>query len=140
MHILKHLSTLASCFMLCAAVLIGSAVAALPGFAGESKWQIKNGSIFLDSPFELEIGSTEYAKALGSRIRTTAHANYDPDTKTTTTNYHHYADARLKTPYFGHDRLSLSFKGEEKSLEHCSLAIGRWASDKGKVMSYAECR
>ena len=123
-----------------ATALIGSVVIALPGFAGESKWQIKNGSIFLDSPFDLEIGSTEYAKALGGLIRTSAHANYDPNTKTTTTNYHHYADARLTVPYFGHDRLSLSFKGEEKALEHCSLAIGRWASDKGKVMSYAECR
>ena len=50
-------------------VLVGSAMSVQPGFAGESKWQIKNGSIFLDSPFDLEIGSTEYAKALGSRIR-----------------------------------------------------------------------
>ena len=121
-------------------VFVGSALSVLPGFAGESKWQIKNGSIFLDSPFVLEIGSTEYAKALGGLIRTSAHANYDPNTKTTTTNYHHYADARLTVPYFGHDRLSLSFKGEEKALERCSLAIGRWASAKVKVMSYAECR
>ena len=123
-----------------AMALVGAAMSVPSGFADESKWRIENGRIVVDSPFDLEIGSTGYAKALGSLIRTSAYANYDPNTKTTTTNFHHHAEAWLTTPYFGHDKLSLSFKGEEKALERCDLTIGRWASKKGKMMSYAECR
>ena len=81
-----------------ATVLLGSAVTALPC---EAKYRIEDGEIVLDSPFELEIGSGEYANAFGDLIRTDAHAIYDPLTKKTTTNFYHYAEARLATPYFG---------------------------------------
>ena len=120
-----------------ATVLLGSAVTALPC---EAKYRIEDGEIVLDSPFELEIGSGEYAKAFGDLIRTDAHAIYDPLTKKTTTNFYHYAEARLATPYFGSEKVSLNFKGEEKCLEQCNLEIGRWASNSGKMMSYSECR
>ena len=103
--------------------------------------RIEHGRAVLDSPFALEIGSTEYAKVLGERVRTSAHANYDPQTKKTTTNFYHQAEVDLSKPYFGFTRLSLNFKGEEKYLECCSFSMsGRRPSDKRKKMSYAECR
>lgn len=120
-----------------AMVLLGAAVTVLPC---EAKYRIEDGEIVLDSPFELEIGSDEYAKAFGALIRTDAHAIYDPLTKKTTTNFYHHAEARLATPYFGSEKVSLNFKGEEKSLKLCNLGIGRWASNSGKMMSYSECR
>lgn len=120
---------------------VGLAVFVLSGCASASKCVVENGCIVVGSPFDLEIGSTEYANMFGSLIQTSAHAVYDPDTKTTTTNWHHHVAARLATPYFGCDRLSLFFKGEEKVLEHCHLSIGdNWVSEEGKTMSYAECR
>lgn len=125
------------CGTIASMLLLGSVVTALPG---EAKYRIEDGEIVLDSPFELEIGSTEYAKAFGGLIRTHAQARYDPSTKKTTTNFHHYAEARLATPYFGCEKMSLNFKGEEKILEHCGLEIGRWTSDSGRMMSYSECR
>ena len=103
--------------------------------------RIENGRAVLDSPFALEIGSTEYAKVLGERVRSWAHANYDPQTKTTTTNVSHYAEAHLAKPYFGFDKLSLNFKGDDMHLESCSFSMsGRRPSDKRKKLSYAECR
>ena len=123
-----------------ATALIGAAVMALSGCLSTPKCIVENGRIVVDSPFDLEIGSTEYAKMFGSLVHTSVCVSYDPSTKTTTTNWYHHAEVLLKTPYFGHDRLSLSFKGEEKALEHCSLTSGCWTSDKGKLMSYAECR
>ena len=61
-------------------------------------YRIENQKIVLDSPFVLEIGSTEYAKAFGDLIETSARANYDPKTKKTTTNFYHHAGAWLATP------------------------------------------
>ena len=120
--------------------LLGLAMMMQSGCASAPKCVVENGRIVVDSPFDLEIGSTEYAKMFGSLVKTEAFANYDPKTKTTTTNRYHHAEARLATPYFGCESVSLSFKGEEKALESCHLSIGHaWSSDKRK-MSYAECR
>ncbi len=122
------------------------AALALLGCASAPKYRVERGSIIVDSPFDLEIGSTEYAQTFGDLIRTSVSADYDPRTKTTTTNWYHHAEARLATPYFGCERMFLSFKGEEKALEHCSLSLGGWPSFggtrsvSGKKMTYAECR
>jgi len=56
------------------------AVMVLSGCVSAPKYVIENGRIVVDSPFDLEIGSTEYAKALGSKVHTSVHANYDPKT------------------------------------------------------------
>ena len=80
---------------------VGLAVFVLSGCASASKCVVENGCIVVGSPFDLEIGSTEYANMFGSLIQTSAHAVYDPDTKTTTTNWHHHVAARLAAPYFG---------------------------------------
>ena len=115
------------------------AVMVLSGCVSAPKYVVEDGRIVVDSPFDLEIGSTEYAKALGGKVHTSVHANYDPKTKTTTTNWYHSAEARLTTPYFGSDTLWLSFKGEGKELDHCDLSI-RGAAGKGGMLSYSECR
>ena len=102
-------------------------------------YRIENRKIVLDSPFVLEIGSTEYAQAFGDLIRTSAHANYDPQTKKTTTNFCHNAEAWLATPYFGCERVWLNFKGEEKTLNSCNLSRGSFYGS-SKKMSFDECR
>ena len=53
--------------MVPAMVFIALLVETLPRFVGESKWQIMKGLIFLNSPFDIEIASLEYAKTFGSR-------------------------------------------------------------------------
>ena len=102
-------------------------------------YRVENQKIVLDSPFALEIGSTEYAKAFGDLIYKSVHANYDPQTKKTTTNFYHHAEARLATPYFGCERVWLNFKGEEKTLNSCNLSRGRFYGS-SKKMSFEECR
>ena len=109
------------------------------GFDNESKY-IENGRIVLDSPFDLKLGSTEYAKTFGSLIRTSAHADYDPGTMKTITNFHHHATAYLSTPYFGCDKVGLKFEGDDKILSWCYFSIGKTTSDNTNIMSYAECR
>lgn len=122
-----------------AAALAGLAATVSSGCLGPSRCVVEDGRIVVDSPFDLEIGSAEYAKALVGLSRPVARVRHDSRTKTATTNWHCHAEARLKTPYFGCDRLTLSFTDEEKKLEHCRLVIGR-ASSADKRMSYAECR
>ena len=105
-------------------------------------YRIEGGRIVLDSPFALEIGSTEYCAAFGNLVRTHAHANYDPLTKNTTTNIYHHAIAHLSEPYFGCGKLSLTFDGPEKSLKHCfcHFPIAGIGSPSAKRMDHAECR
>ena len=116
--------------------VVGLAAMVLSGCVNAPKYGIEDGRIVVDSPFDLEIGSTEYAKALGNKVHTSVYADYDLKTKTMTTNWCHSAEAKLITPYFGSDTLWLSFKGEEKELDHCSFS----AAGKGGMMSYSECR
>ena len=107
---------------------------------GAQKYRVESGGIVLDSPFALEIGSTEYSAAFGKYIRTSACANYDPMTGLPATNFQYYATAHLSKPYFGFNGLSLMFKGREKYLERCYFSSdgqGRVSADK---MSYEECR
>ena len=115
--------------------VVGLVAMVLSGCVSAPKYVIEDGRIVIDSPFDLEIGSAEYAKALGNKVHTSVYADYDPKAKTTTTNWYHSAEANLATPYFGFDRLWLSFKGEEKELDHCSFS----AAGKGGMMSYSEC-
>ena len=104
-----------------------------------SAYRVENRKIVLDSPFALEVGSAEYAKAFGDLIQTSAHASYNPQTKKTTTNFYHHAEAWLATPYFGCERVWLNFKGEEKTLNSCNLSRGRFYGS-SKKMSFDECR
>ena len=124
----------------CVAASASLAVAVMTGcVSAPSAYRIENRKIVLDSPFALEIGSTEYAKVFGDLIQTSAHANYDPQTKKTTTNFYHHAEAWLVTPYFGCERVWLNFKGEEKRLDSCNFSCGSFYGS-GKKMSFDECR
>lgn len=123
-----------------AAVATSVAVGVMTGcVSAPPAYKVENGKIVLDSPFALEIGSTEYAKAFGDLIRTSVHASYDPQTKKTTTNFNHYAEAWLTTPYFGCERVWLNFKGEETTLNSCNLSRGSFYGS-SKKMSFDECR
>lgn len=46
-------------------VLVGAMLVSL---AAVGEFRVENGNIVVDSPFDLEIGSAEYAKALGDGI------------------------------------------------------------------------
>ena len=122
-----------------AALVAGLSVAVMTGCVSTPAYRVENQKIVLDSPFALEIGSTEYAKEFGDLIQTSAHASYDPQTKKTTTNFYHYAEAWLATPYFGCERVWLNFKGEEKALNRCNLSRGSFYGS-SKKMSFDECR
>ena len=59
-----------------AAVVTSVAVGVVTGcVSAPPAYRIENRKIVLDSPFALEIGSTEYAKAFGDLIQTSVHAN-----------------------------------------------------------------
>ena len=91
------------------------------GMACASEVVVSNGVLWAESPLDFEIGSTKYAEMLGKRLRSTASATYDPQTKVTTTNVTWAADARLAKPFYGHDEVYLSFKGEDKRLDNFHL-------------------
>ena len=78
----------------------------------------------MDSPFDLTLGSTNYAARLGKAVRSNASAWYDPTTKVTTTNWSAYASVRFAKPYHGATHASLQFKGEERELDSYSFEIG----------------
>ncbi len=92
------------------------------GLAAADEFRIENGKIVVDSPFDLEIGSAEYSKALGKAIKSHKDVRKDPKTGATTTNWYHFAEARFSQPYFGAERASLSFDGEDKKLSSVHLS------------------
>ena len=122
-------------------IAVAVALAASVVFCGDAqKYRVESGGIMLDSPFVLEIGSTEYSASFGKYIRTSAYANYDPTTGLTATNFQYYATAHLSKPYFGCNGLSLMFKGQDKYLERCFFSSDRMDSASVNKMSYEECR
>lgn len=106
-------------------------------------FHVENGTIIVSSPFDLEIGSTEYAKIAGDAIRVHRYANYDPDTKATVTNVSAFIEAMLAEPYFGCRNVALNFSGEEMQLSniHLRWGSGQRGGDKEKPkMTNRECR
>ena len=91
---------------------VRSVVHPLPDAYKEEHMRMENGELVVDSPFDLCIGSTEAAKMLGTQ-RTSSPVN---NTYSYGTNLQYYGFARLATPYFGFDKMSLTFMGEEKAL------------------------
>ena len=99
-------------------------------YADEAVFRVENGTIIVSSPFDLEMGSTEYAKIAGKVLRVHRYASYDPDTKKTTTNETVYARAKLAKPYFGCRTISLNFGGKEKRLSNIDM---NWERDKQRM-------
>lgn len=79
---------------------------------------VTNRELVADSPFELRIGSTEYAKMLGDAVSEHTGKGFDPELGEVVTNYvHRSATLRLRRSYFGFERMVLSFRGKDKKLE-----------------------
>ena len=91
---------------------VRSVVHPLPDAYKEEHMRMENGELVVDSPFDLCIGSTEAAKMLGTQLTSSPVNN----TYSYGTNLQYYGFARLATPYFGFDKMSLTFMGEEKAL------------------------
>ena len=94
----------------------------------------------IDSPFDLTLGSTNYAARLGKAVHSHASAWYDPDTKVTTTNWSVYASVRFAKPYRGATRASLQFKGEKRALDSYSFDIGEKKHGAGGKLTVEEAR
>ena len=97
-------------------------------------------SFVVDSPFDLTLGSTNYAARLGKAVRSNASAWYDPTTKVTTTNWSAYASVRFAKPYHGATHASLQFKGEERVLDSYSFEIGKSKRRIGGTLTVEEAR
>ena len=106
-------------------------------FAGE--FRIDDGKVVVDSPFDLEIDSAEYSKALGKAIKSHKDVRKDPKTGATTTNWYHFAEARFSQPYFGAERAWLSFDGEDKKLSNVHLSVGENKKGFGGKLTFTDC-
>ena len=102
-------------------------------------FRIEDGKIVVDSPFDLEIGSPEYAKALGSAVKSHKDVRKSPKTGETVTNWYHFGEASFVRPYFGAKKALLSFNDEGKTLSSARLSIGE--DDKSFVgaLTFDEC-
>lgn len=104
-------------------------------------FRIEDGKIVVDSPFDLEIGSPEYAKALGSAVKSHKDVRKDPKTGETVTNWYHSGEARFAQPYFGARNAWLSFKGEDKTLSSVHhFSSGKDGKSYVGVLTFDECR
>lgn len=121
--------------MLICAVSLGMSLC-----AGVSASTADEPAFTVDSPFDLTLGSTNYAVRLGKSVRSNTSASYDPETKVTTTNWSAYGSVRLSAPYHGVKSVSLDFKGEERRLDSFRFDIGEKKHASGGTLSVEECR
>lgn len=124
-----------TCIMLVCVVSLGLSLC-----AGVSASAAEESDFTVDSPFDLTLGSTNYAVRLGKSVRSNTSASYDPETKVTTTNWSAYGFVSLSTPYHGVKSVSLDFKGEERRLDLYSFSIGGKKRGIGGTLSVEECR
>lgn len=108
--------------------------------AGVSASAAEESDFTVDSPFDLTLGSTNYAVRLGKSVRSNSSAVYDPETKVTTTNWSAYGFVSLSTPYHGVKSVHLDFKGEERRLDSYSFSIGGKKRGIGGTLTVDECR
>lgn len=108
--------------------------------AGVSASAAEESDFTVDSPFDLTLGSTNYAVRLGKSVLSDTSASYDPETKVTTTNWSAYGFVSLSTPYHGVKSVSLYFKGEERRLDSYSFSIGGKKRGIGGTLTVDECR
>ena len=108
--------------------------------AGVSASAAEESAFTVDSPFDLTLGSTNYAVRLGKEVRSNTSASYDLETKVTTTNWSAYGFVCLSTPYHGVKSVSLDFKGEERRLDSYSFSIGGKKRGIGGTLTVDECR
>ena len=99
--------------------------------------RIAGGEPVVDSPFDLRIGSTEYARQLADRVSTQSIEEKKPGAGPST-NVLHTATVRLASPYHGLFHAVMTFTGEEKALSAVRLFDGAFYN--GQRMSLEECR
>ena len=99
-------------------------------------FRIEDGKVVVDSPFDLEIGSPEYAKALGNGVKSHKDVRKDPKTGETVTNWYHSGEAHFAQPYFGAKNAWLSFSGEDKALSRAGLSIGKDGKGFGGALAF----
>jgi len=102
-------------------------------------FRIEDGKIVVDSPFDLEIGSPEYAKALGNAVKSHKDVRKDPKTGTMVTNWYYSGEGRFVQPYFGAKKAWLSFRGDDKALSSARISIGEDAKSFVGVLPFDEC-
>ena len=124
-----------NCIMLVCVVSLGMSLC-----AGVSASAADGSAFTVDSPFDLTLGSTNYAVRLGKSVRSNTSASYDPETKVTTTNWSAYGSVRLSKPYHGVKSVHLGFKGEERRLDSFRFDIGEKKHASGGTLSVEECR
>lgn len=116
------------------------AVLALAAVAGMPALGLAATGFVVDSPFDLTLGSTNYAVRLGKAVHSSASAWYDPATKVTTTNWSAYATVRFAKPYHGAKEANLQFRGEDRVLDSYSFDIGAKGYGSGGKLTVAEAR
>ena len=124
-----------TCIMLVCVVSLGMSLC-----AGVSASAADEPAFTVDSPFDLTLGSTNYAVRLGKSVRSNSSAVYDPETKVTTTNWSAYGFVSLSTPYHGVKSVHLGFSGEERRLDSYGFNIGEKKHASGGTLSVEECR
>ena len=124
-----------TCIMLVCVVSLGMSLC-----AGVSASAADEPAFTVDSPFDLTLGSTNYAVRLGKSVRSNSSAVYDPETKVTTTNWSAYGFVSLSTPYHGVKSVHLGFRGEERRLDSYGFNIGEKKHASGGTLSVEECR
>ena len=97
-------------------------------------FRIEDGKIVVDSPFDLEIGSPEYAKALGSAVKSDKDVRKNPKTGETVTNWYHFGEASFVRPYFGAKKAC-----EGKTLSSARLSIGEDDKSFAGALAFDEC-
>ena len=124
-----------TCIMLVCVVSLGMSLC-----AGVSASAADEPAFTVDSPFDLTLGSTNYAVRLGKSVRSNSSAVYDPETKVTTTNWSAYGFVGLSKPYHGVKSVHLGFRGEERRLDSYSFSIGGKKRGIGGTLTVDECR
>ena len=102
-------------------------------------FRIEDGKIVVDSPFDLEIGSPEYAKALGNGVKSHKDVRKDDKSGETVTNWYHSGEAHFAQPYFGANKAWLSFAGDDKALSSVHFSVGDRKTSFGGSLTFSEC-
>ena len=107
------------------------------GYKFAESLRTTRGEPMIDSPFDLRIGSTEYARQLAERISTESVEVRRPGGNLGT-NVSYTASVRLVGSYHGLLHAVMTFDGEEKALSAVRLSDGAFYN--GERMSLEECR
>ncbi len=101
-------------------------------FRFAEKLREKDGAFEVDSPFELRIGSTEYARQLGKEVSEWVPGSQSGDATS-------FATVRLARPYYGIETASLTFEGAERRLAQVALTRGTFFGG-AEGLTLPDCR